>query len=642
MVIAREMLIRNVDYQIDYATGDVLLNRAIPSTDGAGNHLFIVAAMERRTGSDQRFLGGVRFDVDAGKLAGWSGADSLHVHVIAVHDGSDANLGSSQQDMVGAGVRMQHGAFYGSGDVFSALARDNALAGRALVGWRLRDDAAHVTAEWMRVTSGFDPLADPRFGSGMQDIRLSAGMRVTRDTRMRLTHSRQRFDSFGAERQNTMLHLDQQLLGRALTTQAGLSTDVHGLDRPSSSLVTGRLQVPVTDGAGVWVEGAHALQAAQPGPASPSRPSQIGLGAYYRLFESTKLELAQRWVGLGDTKSGYTLTSVKVRNQSSLGTIWGGLEHAAAEESANAVNVGWNPRVTIRQGWTVHAMVERKFGLERAPLLDVQRALPFPQLERNRWATALGSQWVAADTLSRVRVQGELHGGELLAGQRLEMLGEMQLSSALALMTQHDWWRQNRTLATGEETSRRDRSVLGVALRPNDAGTLNILSKLEWRRSLNPGAGARFSSQGEDQRLIGMVDAIWSVGRGSELLARYAVRSRQISNRFEAADAEPEGEIAHYLGGRVGRQVHGPVTARLDGRALLSGGYTSWNVAPSVALRLNQYIEIEGGYRFGNMQDVDFSAHGDQGVFVTIGIQFTEQVTARIADFWRDRIAAGR
>jgi hypothetical protein len=638
-VIAREVLTPHVDYLIDYSSGDVLLYRAIPSMDGAGNHLFIVATVERRTGAERSLLGGVRLDLDAGRLLG--SVDSLHVYALAVHDGSDGLTGTASQDLIGAGASLRHGGYFASGEVITVPTRENALASTAVVGWSLREDAAHIRAEWTRITAGFDPMADPRLGSGLQELRVTGGMRVSAGSLVRLTHSRQRFESFNVERQNTVVNFDQQVLGRTVSSQAGLSTDVNELDH-AASLLTGRVRVPLADWAAVWVEGAHALPGSSGDPSVSARPSHVGLGATYDLHRSTQLELAQRWVGIGDSRPGYSLTSLRVRNQSFLGAVWGGLEHAAAEESASAVNLGWNPRLTIARGWTLHAMLERKFGLERAPLLDIHRALPFPQLERDRWSTALGMQWIAADTLSRFRIQGEMHGGEMLSGHRVEILGEVQPHRAVALMTQHDWWRQDRALSTDVERSRRDRSVLGVALRPTEAGTLNVLSKLEWRRSVNPIAGSRFSHRGEDQRVIGMVDAIWSAGRGSEVLGRYAVRSRQISNRFVAVGAEPEGEIAHYLGGRVGQHVHGPVTLRLDGRALVSGGFTTWNVAPSVALRLNQYLEVEGGYRFGNMQDVDFAAHGDRGLFITVGVQFTEQISGRIAEFWRHRIAAGQ
>ncbi|HEU4454577.1 MAG TPA: SdrD B-like domain-containing protein, partial [Longimicrobium sp.] len=87
-VIARQELVRYNDYQIDYVSGDVLLNRPVPMTDGAGNPVFVVATLERRSGGEARFVGGLRVELDAARALslGKSGIDSLNLSILGVRD----------------------------------------------------------------------------------------------------------------------------------------------------------------------------------------------------------------------------------------------------------------------------------------------------------------------------------------------------------------------------------------------------------------------------------------------------------------------------------------------------------------------------------------------------------------------------
>ena len=54
-VIARQELVRYNDYQVDYVTGDILLNHPVPAADGAGNPVYVVAMIERRSGGERRW-----------------------------------------------------------------------------------------------------------------------------------------------------------------------------------------------------------------------------------------------------------------------------------------------------------------------------------------------------------------------------------------------------------------------------------------------------------------------------------------------------------------------------------------------------------------------------------------------------------
>jgi uncharacterized repeat protein (TIGR01451 family) len=639
-VIARQELIRFVDYQIDYVTGEVLLNRPLPATDAAGNPLFVVALHERRTGGAAQWMAGLRVDLDAGRVLGVRGADSLRVFALATHEAGDLLQGTLGRDVFGGGVNAQVKGIGSEVEVLqSADDASPAYAARALLSYTLPAERGRFEAEWTRIGAGFDPTVDPRLSAGLEDLRLGARVRVAEGSHVRLSHSRQRFDSYGAERRSTQLQVEHRVLGRTATYDLGASTDAMTTPGTltSNTYLTGKGRLAATDRASVWVEGGHALGTS--GPLGMARRDQVGVGASYRLFKATHVEAVHRWVGVG-TEEGYSLLSGQVRTESPVGTLWGGLDRAMSEAPASSLVAGWKPRVRVTRGWSVDGMVERRVGLEQAGLLDPGRALPFAQPESDRWAAGLGTQWVLPDSLGRLSARGEMHDGQLTEGYRLELQGDLQLGRSLALLTRHDWRDDNRASDLGGESRRSERSLAALAFRPAHSSTLNVLGKAEWRNDTYTGVGTRFGGTPQGARLIGMFDAIWSVGSGSEVSGRYAVRRTLSGTLDPAVTLAVPGSVGHYVGTRVSQQAYGPVGVRVDARVLASTGGTRWNAAPSLVLNLVGQIEVEGGYRFGTLEDVDF-ALGGNGAYVSLGIRFSENTLGRMADVWRHRIASG-
>ena len=81
--------------------------------------------------------------------------------------------------------------------------------------------------------------------------------------------------------------------------------------------------------------------------------------------------------------------------------------------------------------------------------------------------------------------------GDGRRGSRFTLGGDAPLGASAALITLHDWSRYSLTsTALAGQESRQDRSLVGMALRPVSGNALNVLGKLEWRRTLNPLGGA--------------------------------------------------------------------------------------------------------------------------------------------------------
>ncbi|HEX8211990.1 MAG TPA: SdrD B-like domain-containing protein [Longimicrobium sp.] len=647
-VISRQELVRWSDYQIDYATGEVLLQHPVPTNDLAGNPVFVVAMLESRSGGEARFVGGVRMEVDAARILrmGATG-DSLAFSVMGVRDGGEPTSGFGGQDLLGTGVRLRRGSLSLRGEMLRSQRPDSsAFAGRAEASVSLFKDRARIGAEWLKVGAGFAPGTDPRLSAGVQEIRAIGELRLSPANSFSITHDRQRFDGFGMERASTMLRSRNVVAGRPLVTEAGMTSDNDGSGTAASAL--GKMTLSVTPRADVWLEGAHVLSDRRPVLGSttlPSRPDQMGLGASYRVFGSTRIEGTHRWVTThGDSAGSYGLSSVNVRTGAILGgQMWGGLERADTERASHSAVLGWNQRLSLNGGWALNVLAERHFGLNRASLLDPTRALPFAQTERDRWSTGAGVEYLPTDSALRFSARAELHGGAEAQGYRIDVAGDLPIGSSAALLTRHDWWQDNRNVGNGMQLARRDRSLLGLAMRPAQHNDLNVLAKLEWRNTVNPLlAGSVGSSALSERRLIGATDALWAVRKGTEIGARYAVRwaSRQDSSSGLGAVSN----LAHFGGARLQQEIRGPLSMRMDGRVLLdaTGRASRWNLAPALVAALGPRVEVEGGYRFGNLIDPDFAQQGGRGFYATLGVRFTESALTSAADFWRERIARDR
>ena len=81
------------------------------------------------------------------------------------------------------------------------------------------------------------------------------------------------------------------------------------------------------------------------------------------------------------------------------------------------------------------------------------------------------------------------------------------------------------------------------------------------------------------------------------------------------------------------------LSVRSDGRLVVerTTGATGWDGSPSLVLRPVNGLEVATGYRFGNLNDPDFSVRGGHGLFVTLSAALTEKLFTTAAAFWRPR-----
>ncbi|MGI9189788.1 MAG: hypothetical protein ACR2F9_06550, partial [Longimicrobiaceae bacterium] len=634
-VLARQELARFIDYQIDYAGGLVLLKRAIPATDPQGNPVFLVANVERLGGSGERHaVAGMRMDADVRSWLGGAAPDSLRFGASTVHGGT----GADEHTLLSADARLrQAGLAVGAQAVRSTLPDSSGVAVGLSAHYRADGAPAGAELSWLRVGDGFGNPADRRLVGGFEELRLKGDLRVSENARLELRHERQHFATQGAAREETTLGTEVQVLGSRVEARAGVTgNSVTGVDGGEVETRTAIGHLGWEHGrARAWLDGNRALG---DDDERALRPDQMAIGASYEVLRGTRVEVQHRAVL--DDSVGRSVQSVGLSSELGFGTrAWGRYEiTGAADAATNAAVIGLNNRFSLPGGWSFASLLERRQGVGEAAIVDPTRALPFLQTEEDYSAASLGIDWAPQGGAYRMSAKGELRDGDTGRRARLAAAADVAVSRTLALLARQELAEEQRLDLSGGDVERASRrTILGMAMRPLDDDRINALFKLDYRVDETPLLGALVASPPRDERIIAASDVIYTPGPGTELSGRYALRMRATAAHDSVAGLDSD---AHFFGARIERELAARWLVRLGGRLLAAGhgGGSQWSVAPALALPLGSGLEVEGGYRFGELRDPDFAVDGGRGWYALLGIHASEKTLQEVGDFWRERI----
>ena len=652
-VITRQPLGRTTDYQIDYTSGAVLLRLPIPSTDPAGNPVYLVASVERISGGAAHFVGGLRLDADASRLLhlGTGMFDSLTVGVSGVRD--EAGAGNAFEGVVGrktllsSDLRFKRGGLLlGASMLRSQTADSSGTATSATARWTLPGDKLAFDGKWMSVGAGLGGT-DPRLSSPLTETSFGLTEKFNEKSSLRLHRDESHFTQFGVTRATTGLTAEQEVRGRKMSQDLSLVSE-SGTAAGGSSALLAKVTTSVNSNVETWVGGTRSL-ATPVGSMSGGRPNEVGTGVTIKLPAGLKFDASHRMMQTPGDSVAFGVTTGQLKADGVLGgQIWTGFEEATSGtrdevRAGHSALLGWNQHLSLGAGWSMSSLFERRIGLSRASLTDPERALPFAQAERDRWSASAGLGWVPTGDRARFTMNAEMQNSAGTSSSRFQLAGDAALNAGLALIVLNDWaGRHDETQAVGIQ-SRQDRSLLGLAVRPVSTTNFNTLTKLEWRRSVMP-AGSNALAQGtaRDLRMIASSDIVWSPRRNTEISTRYALRS---TTSDVAGDSAQRLHVAnHFAGARFDQRLVAGLHLRADGRLLAETESRTalWNAAPSLAYDVQGRLMLEAGYRFGGLRDPDFAAVGGAGAFATVGFRFTEAMLANPAAFWRERIANDR
>ncbi|MGD0484330.1 MAG: hypothetical protein ABSB58_06720, partial [Gemmatimonadales bacterium] len=634
-VLGRELLARDADYQVDYLSGMLLLKRPVPAADTYGNPLFIVVTYEADGGGPARTVWGLRTSVDALRLAGRRApGDSLRVGATLIRDGVE----SGGYALSGMDVRVLRGGLDLRAEIALARMSDSSGVAASVAGTFRPVRGLELGLRWTSVGAEFRNPSNLALRPGTQELSLT-GHLLTPVADLRLEHQQQWYGAEGLRRSET-----RGVATRALAAHVTLEVTAVA-DRADGAAAVG-----ATSGQGgemkinwhprstldLWGEARH-----QFGEAMQARPDYVGLGARVRVWQGMSLEVVHRRVFVPGT-ADYNVTDLGLRSTVAPGTeAYGSYQIAGVDGARNATLVGLNSHLRLGSSWTVSGLFERRSGVASANALDPIRALPFLQQEEDYWSAGAGLELAPSGAPFRASARGEYRNGSLRSTRLFSLAGDISANRSLALLSRQELLSSTQRLATGTQASRRLWSLWGLAFRPTSSDRLNALVKVEWLDAVNPAGGGILTNQGHEGRVIGAAEAIWAPSRNVELGMRYAMRSTRAS--LVNADSTPQSLSSHatFVGARVLLGADQRIGFRAEGRLLVDQltGTQRYDLAPQVVVVPLTGLEVAAGYRFGDLKDPDFAVSGGNGVFLTIGVRFTERSATTAAAYWRERIS---
>ncbi len=629
--VATQGLTRFVDYQIDYTTGEILFKQPIPATDVNGNPVFIVATFEAAAGGPQRLVAGGRAALDVRQLLGVR-LDSLRVGLTAVN----ADQAVHPYRLVGGDVRaMRFGGLDLGAELAYAEQGDSAgIAAAAKANYRALDGALTLGAGFMRVGREFTNPSNVALRPGLTELNLKGGVKVG-GTELLAEHSRQRFELQGVDREHSRLGLVQSLRPR-LQVEVGVVNDRLDGGSTPSEITAAELKTKWGPSPKLqfWTEARHHLS--QYGP--DLSPEVWGFGGAYKVTPALALEASQRYLSRPDSQGDYSVSSIGVRADAGHGTqAWGSYQLSGGVSGAgNAAVVGLRNKLQLSPALAVNVLFERRIGVSGAAAGDPVRALPFLQTEGDYWSAGAGVELLPQHAPYRLSARGEYKDGTLQSSRLATLAGDVAFDASLALLSRQELVQNARP---GAPLSRRLSSLWGLAFRPAHTDRLNLLAQLHWTDDRNPIGGGVLVSQGAERRMIGAAELIWTPVPSLELGTRYAIRRTRADRMYADSTPQTLTAWADYVGGRVSVAVKPWLSLRGDGRVLVerTSGARTWDWSPALALRPVNGLEVTTGYRFGNLNDPDFSVRGGHGLFVTLSAALTEKLFPTAAEFWRPR-----
>ncbi len=632
--VVTQGLTRFVDYQIDYASGVVLFKQPVPAADAQGNPVFVVATFEAASGGERQLVAGGRAALDLNRAFGVRRLDSLRLGVTAVN----AEQAVAPFRLVGADVRaLKFGGLDVGAEVAYAEKGDSAgLATAARAGFGAAEGPVSLGASYMSVGREFTNPSNVALRPGTTEIALRGALKVGQSI-LRASHSWQEFRLDGVSRQSTRVGVVQSF-GRRLEVDAGVAhrreeSGAGGSVAGEAQSGELKLTVKPTDALQLWAEGRRQFTRS----GTLAQPDFWGIGSAYRLSPAVALEGSHRFV-TPSTGANYAVSSMGVRADVGFGTqAWGSYQLSGGTDGGRSAAVlGLNNRLRLAPGLGLNLMFERRVGLDQAAISDPVRAAPFLQPEEDYWAAGLGIELTPERAPYRLTARGEYKDGIFQSNRLLTLAGDVTFNSSLALLSRQEF---TQTARPDVPLARGLSSLWGLALRPTGSDRLNVLAKFEWSDERNPIGGGVLVSQGNERKLIGAADVIWSPVRGAELGTRYAIRRTNAVRPDASGLSQSLSSRADYAGAHMRVDVTRWLAVRGDGRLLIerTSATERWDAAPSIALRVINGIEIAGGYRFGDLRDPDFSVRGGRGLFLTMSASVTERQFLTAADFWRSR-----
>jgi uncharacterized repeat protein (TIGR01451 family) len=640
-LVSETLLTRYAEYQIDYERGTLLLKQPVPAADPFGNPIFLTVAWEGESGGDRSAVFGVRASGEMHNVAGGA-LDAVPVSASFVNDdqpGRGFRLGAVQAGLVQeSGLEMRAEVAVAEGVDSSGVATRLRVSSPLLAG------RASVMGEWLRIGDEFTNPGNVAMRGGTEELRATAGVRVGAGE-VSASYEQQDFASRGLERSRTTVGYEQKIT-ETVGVEARLAGDASASAGDERSSGAGEYKVTwsATERLDLFAEGRNELWSSGDGLAN--RGAYYGVGASLGLARGFGLEARHLRVTPAGDANPYALTNVGLTSELRAGTrAWGAYQIAGGiDGTRNAALVGLNHRFALGSDWRFSTMLERRQGVAGAAIGDPVLASPFEQPEEDYTSVGVGTEYLPEAKPYRVSFRAENRSGREASSRLATLAGDISFDASVGVLSRQEFVERDVAGSLTTRYTRERSSLWGLAYRPTGRNDLNVLFKFAWKDAINPFGSGVLASEGEESRLIGAVEAIWRPLATLELGARFATRTTRLESTPDGALPQAVRSETDFLGVRSRFYVNEWSGLEVETRGLVSGSDAAavWDVAPSLVLHPFEALEVEVGYRFGELQDPDFAIRSGEGAFLTLGVRFTEEAVSTAADFWRTRIRGER
>lgn len=633
-IVSEEELERFVDYEVDYEAGLVLLKRILPATDAFGNPLFLVVTFEREGGGEESVLLGVRGETDLARRFGLQEVQ-LPFAASVVYDGAEGSeytLGS-----ISAGWSRPDGASLTAELAASEGFDSTGVATRVEGTLPLLDDRLTLRGRWGHIGDEFTNPSNAAVRAGVREVQVGARLDAE-GFDLGVDYESQDFTESRRERSRTTASLQRSLAER-LGLEVRLTNDRSGENGQTSNAAAAELEMrwDATERLDLIAEGRDELWT---DGLIATLGSYVGAGASYRLSDKVSLEARQRWAQPGGDAEDYSVTRIGLSSEPFSGTEAYGTYQLAGTSSrfVNAAVVGLNHQLTLGSAWRLQGSVERRDGIANAAPGDAVLASPFEQVEEDYLGIGLGAEFAPAGGPVRGSVRAETRDGTNSRANLLRVAADLAFSDDFGILTRQEIREQDGLVLGSDRYTRERVSRWGLAFRPTDSNTLAFLAQFVWRDVLNPNGRTLFQAGGEETRMIGALEALWSPTARLELDARFAFRDARSTEPVEGGTLEQASE-AQFIGAAARMELTPWLATRLTARGLRSELDTEgvWDVFPAVIFSPGGGFDIETGYHFGDLQDPDFAIRSGRGWYATFGLRINERWLGSVNDLFRDR-----
>jgi hypothetical protein len=608
-VVRLEEQVRFQDYDVNYVDGTLMFKQPVPSIDGEGNPVFIVAAYECQTSSAKSLIGGVRYEgtlMKSVKLGSTLILEEKKPSNYVLYGADAAVPVAKWLQLKGEFARTRASDFSSAGqtgDAVLAEAKMQPLRFMSLNGYYRKVDEDFVNPS--QTGSRFE-VGSEKYGA---DHTISLGgfgkiqSQFYRQTNERGTVNENRIQVANASYEYPLSVRTTAKLGYENSERSQTGGDTSDVRSYRSKMIKGQLSRRWSKRFSTTLE--HEQNLAEGKTAIPTG-SAVGLS--FDVTEKLQLFMKQRILS-GAGRRTQTVFGIDSRLNKTT-QLTGKYEiGGAAGDALNRATIGLKNKWQVRKDMTLNMAFESTATVDslEVPTPDHYAAsLGFEYLPDKPWKSS-GKCEFRQDRIVRKRVV--TLGSEFKILEGLSAIGRLEWAGARYLKKADDVW---------------NRSELqwGMAYRPEGSDAFNGIAKMQWLSDRN----THVAPKTRLDRFIASVHGYWEPLPRLEFGARFALRRLLDEETGLFSSITTTSLMALRTEYSLSRRWAAGLDMRLV--TLSPSGQSKNGAAADLNYLLRQNMQVGLGYVFKNLDDPDFSysEYNYSNFYILFRMKFSEDI----------------